>query len=103
MDSPPKSFAKSLLLTTRLQCLESNLNLEQLSRMNDLASEKYASMLTEVQEIEESYSNLLSEYELDNDLYEEIKSFKSTIDHVESSLNLLEEMTTRLETKLNHI
>lgn len=71
--------------------------------MNDLASEKYASMLTEVQEIEESYSNLLSEYELDNDLYEEIKSFKSTIDHVESSLNLLEEMTTRLETKLNHI
>ena len=103
MDSPSKSFAKSLLLTTRLQCLESNLNLEQLSRMNNLASEKYSSMLSEVQEIEESYSNLLSEYEIDNDLYEEIKNFRSTIDHVESSLNLLEEMTTRLETKLNHI
>ena len=103
MDSSSKSFAKNLLLATRLQCLESNLNLEQLSRMNEIANEKYSTMLTDVQEIEESYSNLLSEYELDNDLYSEIKNFRSAIDQVESSLNLLEEMTTRLETKLNHI
>jgi DNA repair exonuclease SbcCD ATPase subunit len=103
MENPGKAFAKNLLLAARLQTLESNLNLEQLSRMNNIASEKYSSLLSEVKEIEESYSNLLSEYEIDNELFEEIKSFRSTIDKVESSVSLLEEMTLRLESKLNNI
>jgi DNA repair exonuclease SbcCD ATPase subunit len=103
MENPGKAFAKNLLLSARLQTLESNLNLEQLSRMNNIASEKYSSLLSEVKEIEESYSNLLSEYEIDNELFEEIKSFRSTIDKVESSVSLLEEMTLRLESKLNNI
>lgn len=101
--SPAKTFAKNLLLATRFQCLESNLNLKQLAKMNQIASERYRSLLSDVTEIEESYSSILSEYEIDNDLYEEIKNFRSAIDKVESSVTLLEEMTTRLESKLSNI
>lgn len=101
--SPAKAFAKNLLLATRFQCLESNLNLKQLSKMNQIARERYESLISNVTEIEENYSSILAEYEIDNDLYEEIKNFRSAIDKVESSVNLLEEMATRLESKLSHI
>jgi phosphoenolpyruvate carboxylase len=99
-EPPSKSFAKDLLLTVRLECLESNLNLEQLSKMNYIASEKYQELVKDTCDIEENYNTILEEYEISEHIIEEIRNFKDIIDQVEKSVELLEEMTLRLEAKL---
>ena len=99
-ESPSKSFAKDFLRTVRLECLESNLNLEQLGKMNEIASDKYAELVKDTCEIEENYNSILDEYEISQHLIEEIRNFKDVIEEVETSVQLLEEMTLRLEAKL---
>ena len=99
-DSPSKTFAKDLLLTVRLECLESNLNLEQLCKMNEIATEKYSELIKDTCDIEENFNSILEEYEVSQQVIEDLQGFKSVIDQVENSLDLLEEMTLRLESKL---
>lgn len=102
-ESPSKTFAKDLLKIVRLECLESNLNLEQLGKMNNIANDKYSELVKDTCEIEENYNSLLDEYEINNDLFQEILKFKDTIEGVEHSLTLLEDLATKLELKLENI
>jgi hypothetical protein len=102
-EPPSKTFAKDLLRTIRLECLESNLNLEQIGRMNEIAAEKYSELIKDTCEIEANYNSILEEYEVTESLFNEIANFKSIIDNVENSVSLLEEMTLRLESKLDHL
>ena len=99
-DSPSKTFAKDLLKTIRLECLESNLNLEQLGKMNEVVTEKYSELVKDTSEIEENFSSILDEYELNSSIIDQLKTFKGVIDQIENSLDLLEEMTLRLESKI---
>ena len=100
-EAPSKVFAKDLLRTIRLESLESNLNLEQLSKMNEIATEKYSDLIKDTCEIEENFNTILEEYEISEHIIQELKDFGLVISQVESSIELLEEMTLRLESKLS--
>ncbi|CAG9320429.1 unnamed protein product [Blepharisma stoltei] len=99
-ESVPKSFVREFLRATRMECLESNLNLELIGKMNDIANGKYKGLIEDVENIEENLKSVINEYQLSEEVVKEIEGLKDVLDQLESSVDFLEEMTTRIETKV---
>lgn len=100
-ESVPKAYIRQLLRSSRLECIESNLNLELIGKMNEIATENYKSLTEDVGSIEENLNNILEEYQISEDVLAEIEGLDSVIGKLELSVDFLEEMTSRIEIKVN--
>lgn len=103
MEPLPKSYIREFLKSVRFQALESNLNLEHLGRMNEVAQEKYSELDQETQTIEENLKNILDEYQISEDVLSQIQGLDSSLTELENSVEFLEELTTRIEAKIKSL
>lgn len=102
-EHPPKEFLKNFLRTLHFQALESNLNLEQMGRMNEILTSKYQELTNETTNIEENLKSLLDDYQLAEDVTQEINGFSLQLEELENSVQILDDLTTRIESKLKAI
>lgn len=102
-ETVPKEFMKNFLRTVNFQTIEATLDLEQLGRMNEILTEKYNSLVQDTNVIEGSLSCILEDYQLSETVLEEVKGFSVCLDELERSINLLDELTGRVEGKLREL
>ena len=100
METPSKEFIKNFMRTVHFQSLESNLNLEQLGKMNNIMAAKYKELSADVGNIEESLKCIVDDYQITEEISNEIASFNVKLDELECSVNVLDDLTTRIESKL---
>lgn len=102
-ETAPKEFIQNFLRTVNFQTLEATLDLEQLGKMNEILTVKYDSLVHDTSVIEKSLKCILEDYQLSETVLEEVKEFSVCLDELENSINLLDELTGRIEGKLREL
>ena len=98
-----KSFLRSFLKSVRLQCLDSNLKLEQLGKMNSIASDKYNSYIQDTSQIQEKLKCIEEEYVIPEEIFTQLSSIGRALDTLELTTSQLEDTTSRLELRLKSL
>lgn len=102
-DSPVKSFVKQFLRASKLQVIESNLNLELLGKMNLVTAQQYEESIKDAERVEKELSGMVKANEELNSVVEEIKQLGPVIEQLEHSVQFLEDVTGQLESKLKGV
>lgn len=98
-----KSFLRYFLKSVRLQCLDSNLKLEQLGKMNNIATEKYSSYIEDTHQIKEKLKNIEEEYVVPDEIFTQLGSVGRALDTLELTMTQLEDTTSKLELRLKNL